>query len=75
MTRVTPPAYRHNLSIRVPVAFTEALRTVAGRRLMTVTSLVRHLLAEELRSEGFDVAKLRDSDDEPRHHGASEAHT
>jgi hypothetical protein len=36
------------------------VREVASKRLTTVSALLRQLLADVLRAEGFDVAKLRD---------------
>jgi hypothetical protein len=60
MARTPPPAYSHIVGTRVPKPFNDAVREVASKRLTTVSALLRQLLADVLRAEGFDVAKLRD---------------
>ena len=52
------------LAARVPKPFNDAVREVADRRLTTTSSLVRQLLADVLREEGFNVAALRDNGQE-----------
>jgi hypothetical protein len=60
VARTPPPAYSHIIGTRVPKPFSDAVHVVANNRLTTVSTFLRQILADVLRAEGFDVAKLRD---------------
>jgi hypothetical protein len=48
------PEPRYALQVRMPATFTAALKTIADREMMSISTFVRHVLIERLRAEGID---------------------